>query len=590
MLKRVGPEKRQMPPLLGKFLRFAMFCALLIFLLFGLSLERIQPLAISQRPLQFNASRAFQTMSQLAKGFPDRVAWSVARQKAALWLKSEFKQMGYTPQSMLFSEVIAGKQYSDLENIYVEKKGRVHPDEIIVVLAHYDIAETTHEGAMDDASGVGVVMELARVFAQREMDRTLVFLLTDSEEYGAFWGATAFVKGYPKINQVVAVQNFDFVAAGKQTGILTLCDGLKSGYTPLWLRELALNSIRAVNLAQAVDMSGVLEAVERAMNIPAADHGVFVAAGIPAFNWVGQTDNFPYIMRHYHHTVADVTEAMQLASFESFGKSAERLITSVDELPRIPVNFRSDSYWKLSQRYYLPGWATLWIQVLLFIPFVFYGIINTRRVLKERNKVLFLKAARNEVKNLGVVLGALLLGYALLLLLPALEIITQYELFPATQKALLLSAPNYVALLLIVTAVGLAFFVLSKVFVHKDDSLEEHEARHAVRTVFLGLIIFLALLKNGFLAVLLLLPPAYFWTALNLRQHRKSRIYNGMFLLLGLISFVVTLLIMSTVFHIGVVYWYLFLAAAYGLFSIYAVVLFFMALTIMIRMGAAVLF
>ncbi len=588
MIKFPAPEKEK-SYLLSQLRRAAFICGLLAFLIFGISLERIQPLTISQAPLSFNASRAFQSMSHLAKEYPDRVTWSDVRKKAGGWLKSEFQGMGYSPKSMFFSEVIAGKQYSDLENIYVEKRGTRHPEEIILAVAHYDVADTTHEGAMDDASGVGVVLELARIFAHRDTDRTLVFLLTDSEEYGAFWGATAFVKSYEKLGQIVAVQNFDFITAEKQTGILTLCDGLKGGYTPLWLRELALNSIRSLQRVKANDMTGVMEAIERAMNIPAADHGVFLAAGIPAFNWVGQTDDFPHIMGHYHHTPADRAESIQVESFESYGKAAERLIASIDELPKIPENFRSGSYWKLTERYYLPGWATMCIQILLFLPFVFYTFVNTRIVLRFRKKGRYLRVASNEAKNLGVVLGALLLGYAILLLLPALEIITQYELFPATQKSNLLNSPNFGAIFIVITSVALTLFVFKKMFTHNDDTLEDHDTRHSVHTLLLTLIIFLAFLKNGYLAVLLLLPPAYFWAALKLREHRKNRSLNTMLLLLGSVSFVATIIVMSTVFHIGVVYWYLFLATAYGLFSVYAVVLFFMALTVMIRMCKSIL-
>ena len=78
-------------------------------------------------------------MAKLSKGFPNRTTWSDSRKRAALWLKNELRGMGYSPQGMPFSETIAGKQYTDLENVYAEKRGTKHPDEIVVVAAHYDI-------------------------------------------------------------------------------------------------------------------------------------------------------------------------------------------------------------------------------------------------------------------------------------------------------------------------------------------------------------------------------------------------------------------------------------------------------------------
>ena len=69
-----------------------------------------------------------------------------------------------------------------------------------VVLGHYDSraggrmdAQADAPGANDDASGVAVVLELARVLADAELDSTVVFLATAGEEQG-LWGATHFVE------------------------------------------------------------------------------------------------------------------------------------------------------------------------------------------------------------------------------------------------------------------------------------------------------------------------------------------------------------------------------------------------------------
>jgi acetylornithine deacetylase/succinyl-diaminopimelate desuccinylase-like protein len=182
-----------------------------------MNLQRIEPLPLNLSPPQFDASNAHQKMIHLSKKFSNRVTWGESRKKAANWIKDEFQGLGYTPKSLGFSEVIAGTQYNQLENIYVEKRGSQHPNEIVVAMAHYDITDTTKEGAMDDASGVGVVLELARVFSKVNSDRTLIFLLTDSEEFGAFWGARAFANSYERADQIVAALNFDFISPGKIT-------------------------------------------------------------------------------------------------------------------------------------------------------------------------------------------------------------------------------------------------------------------------------------------------------------------------------------------------------------------------------------
>ncbi|MCM2323348.1 MAG: M28 family peptidase [Oligoflexia bacterium] len=568
-------------------IRSALVCGLLGALLFGLSLQRIPRLPVDGSPPRFEAARAHSYMSRLAKDFPNRMTWTAERKHAAEWIKAEFRKLGYEPQGMPFSEVIDGKQYTDLENIYAEKRGTTKPDEIILVLAHYDTAETTSEGAMDDASGVGVVLELARVFANEPTSRTVIFLTTDSEEFGALWGARAFAQDFDRSNQIVAAASFDFVAPGDQTGIMTLTDGLKLGYTPLWLRELALDSLRSVGGVRALDLAHVVEYVQRAIQIPAADHGALLAAGIPAFNWVGQTDNFPYQMAHYHHTRNDVVEAMKVESFEPFGKGAETLIRSIDRLRMLPAGARSGAYWKISDQLYLEGWVTTLLNILAFIPFLAYSVTKFGQALRSARRGPVLQVLRNEAKNLGIVLGSLLFGYVVLLLLPTFRVITQYETFPATQKSLLLYSPNFLAILLVMTSITGSFCVFRRTFSEPDDSLESTEVRHAFHAAFLAVIIFLAFIKNSYLATLLLLPPAYFWTALRKRRRREDRMINILLLLAGSITFIVTGVILNTIFHVGVAYWYLFLSAAYGLISAYAVVLFFMALAVMIRLFRA---
>lgn len=569
------------------FIRSSLICALAAVLLFGLSLKKIEHLPLDGTPLKFEAARAHQWMTQLAKGFPNRTPWSDSRRKAALWLKDEFRKLGYTPRGMLFSEVIAGKQYTDLENVLAEKKGKRNPEEIILVAAHYDITDTTIEGAMDDASGVGLVLELARVFAQEETERTIVFLATDSEEFGALWGARSFAQDFERSDRIVAAINFDFVAPEKQTKILMLTDGLKIGYTPLWLRELALDSLKSLGSVTAVDMANIVEHVQRALQIPAADHGAFLAAGIPAFNWVGQTDNFAYEMAHYHHTKHDVAEALQVDSFEPFGRGAERLIRSIDALHRVPGDFRSSSYWKVSDTFYLDGWVVTILHILAFIPFLFYSLHKFGVALRQGKRDVIRKVLRNEAKNVAILLGSLLLGYVVMLMLPALHVITQYEVFPATQKSLLLYSPNFLALFLVAVSILAVYTVFRKTFAEPEDTIEYIEIRHALHAAFLALIIFLAFLKNSYLATLLLLPPAYFWTALRARRRREDRIVNILLLLGGAVTFIVTVIVLNTIFHVGVAYWYLFLSAAYGLISAYSVVLFFMALTVMIRLFRA---
>lgn len=79
------------------------------------------------------------------------------------------------------------------ENIYCTKIGKTHPEEMYIVGAHMD-GIGFGEAANDNGSGTALVMELARIFSepQVETDRSIRFVLWNNEESGLN-GAYAYV-------------------------------------------------------------------------------------------------------------------------------------------------------------------------------------------------------------------------------------------------------------------------------------------------------------------------------------------------------------------------------------------------------------
>ncbi|HVZ95027.1 MAG TPA: M20/M25/M40 family metallo-hydrolase [Phycisphaerales bacterium] len=70
-------------------------------------------------------------------------------------------------------------------NLEAAVEGTTHPNEIIVIGAHYDAFQGT-PGADDNASGVAALLELARSFRHRPQPRTLRFVFFTNEEPPAF--------------------------------------------------------------------------------------------------------------------------------------------------------------------------------------------------------------------------------------------------------------------------------------------------------------------------------------------------------------------------------------------------------------------
>ncbi|HEY0447764.1 M20/M25/M40 family metallo-hydrolase [Actinophytocola sp.] len=89
-----------------------------------------------------------------------------------------------------------------ITNVVATLRGSVSPERVYVVSGHYDsrvtdVMDFTKDapGANDDASGVAVAMELARVFSKRKPEATIVFAAVAGEEqnlYGSRYMAKQF--------------------------------------------------------------------------------------------------------------------------------------------------------------------------------------------------------------------------------------------------------------------------------------------------------------------------------------------------------------------------------------------------------------
>jgi hypothetical protein len=89
-----------------------------------------------------------------------------------------------------------------ITNVVATLHGSTSPERVYVVSGHYDsrcsdVMDATSDapGADDDASGVAVAMELARVMATRRPDATLVFAAVAGEEQGLY-GSTHLAQRY----------------------------------------------------------------------------------------------------------------------------------------------------------------------------------------------------------------------------------------------------------------------------------------------------------------------------------------------------------------------------------------------------------
>jgi Zn-dependent M28 family amino/carboxypeptidase len=104
------------------------------------------------------------------------------RDRTRSYLTKSLKQLGWKPELQTFEGGV---------NIFAQRQGTDAKAGSILVGAHYDTVSVS-PGADDNATGVAVVLEVARLLGSRPTPRTLQLALFDREELGLL-GSRAFV-------------------------------------------------------------------------------------------------------------------------------------------------------------------------------------------------------------------------------------------------------------------------------------------------------------------------------------------------------------------------------------------------------------
>jgi len=136
------------------------------------------PLPPADPPLVSLAEELRREVQHLAVNIGERNVYNRPQQlaQAADYLEAQLKAAGYGVKRQVYQ--VSGTACCNIE---AEAAGQAHPDEIVVVGAHYDTVMGT-PGANDNTSGVAAMLALARRFAGRKTDRTLRLVALVNEE------------------------------------------------------------------------------------------------------------------------------------------------------------------------------------------------------------------------------------------------------------------------------------------------------------------------------------------------------------------------------------------------------------------------
>jgi len=101
-------------------------------------------------------------------------------------------------------------QYGTGINVIGTLAGTTLPNEVVLISAHYDHIASC-QGADDNATGVAGALEIARVLAGAEYERTVVIALWDQEEVGLIGSRSWALRASQDSTNVIANFNFEMI-------------------------------------------------------------------------------------------------------------------------------------------------------------------------------------------------------------------------------------------------------------------------------------------------------------------------------------------------------------------------------------------
>ena len=153
-------------------------------------------------------------------------------------LKQQALQKDFQPVAIpgvkLKASLVNQINFSISHNVAGIKKGTTPPEEFILIMAHWDhlgtkeglSGDNIYNGAVDNATGIAGILELARTLSASENQRSLLFLAVTAEESGLL--GSAYFAEYPPIelSNIVAGYNFDGVLpVGKTKDVIVVGHG-----------------------------------------------------------------------------------------------------------------------------------------------------------------------------------------------------------------------------------------------------------------------------------------------------------------------------------------------------------------------------
>jgi hypothetical protein len=229
---------------------------------------------------------------------------------ARRWIHDEFVRVGNGRLLVNYDDFRLPYQglVSEQRNIIATLPGSRDYPGVVVFMAHYDsrtgnVADGRGPapGASDNASGVAVLLEMARLLSTRQWDRTIVFVAFAAEEQGTHGSSHFVTQRLLDGLQIDAGINNDIVGgrAGIPQSIRVFATDDTTAET--WRLARYMNTIGSIYLPEFP--------LELQLNMDRegrySDHREFIRAGIPALRLTESVEDFAV-----QHTAEDTPERL----------------------------------------------------------------------------------------------------------------------------------------------------------------------------------------------------------------------------------------------------------------------------------------
>lgn len=308
---------------------------------------------LSPEPVSFDGERAAEDLRTLAREYPQRVAGSDPDNRAAVWVQQEMKRIGLETHIESFTATVNGKTAA-LQNVYGISKGTTAGT--IVLVANRDVVPLATQGANDNASGVAALLELARTFNVTAHGRSIIFLCTSGDAYGAL-GARNFVENHQSDN-VLGVIALSRVAGRDANGVSLDGWSSTSKVAPPWLWLVSAPAARVAGNLEVELPTFAAQILRLAVPTSAGSQGPFVGVGAPAITVSADTASVP--------AAADTLNTVSSETLTRMGDTVQAMVMAIDD--SAGPGERSGGTIFLTRKRTLSGGALAVILAMLLLP------------------------------------------------------------------------------------------------------------------------------------------------------------------------------------------------------------------------------